>query len=317
MPSLVTIGTMTAKGFGAHYKSSKTTPSEPLNVAVTYSLASATVSWVAPLTNGGSPITQYTITSSSGSSFTTTSLSYIFYGVTAGIAYTYTVKATNIVGTGPNGTSTTAVHPGYVGFSYGGGIIAAKISTSGNGVATHFLILSPKATGASASILWSSASVNTSATSVIDGYTNSVTLAGLGAGYAAATFARNLSIGGYTDWYLPAIHEMGAIYYNFKPQLATAGNYPNDVNSGANPYAVSPQPINSNYTLTNPARTGFGTSYYTGGAEAIDANSMQWLSTQSSSTQAYSFFPRDGTLNIQVKTQANITTRAIRKVAIF
>src|SRR5262249_27246966 len=81
--------------------------------------ASATVTWTAPGT-GGSPITSYTVTPYVGGtaqapvSATTTSLSVT--GLTNGTAYTFTVAATNAVGTGPasapSAPGTPGVQPG-------------------------------------------------------------------------------------------------------------------------------------------------------------------------------------------------------------
>ena len=76
-------------------------PSVPQNVTAAAGNASATVAWNAPSTDGGSPVTGYTVTASPGgeTAYTNaTARSATIYGLTNGTAYTFTVKSTNIVG---------------------------------------------------------------------------------------------------------------------------------------------------------------------------------------------------------------------------
>ncbi|MDR3662087.1 MAG: DUF4082 domain-containing protein, partial [Mycobacterium sp.] len=85
-----------------------TAPSAPTSVAATASNGSATVTWGAPA-NGGAPISSYTITPYVGSTAqSTTTISgsppatgTTITGLTNGTSYTFTVTATNAVGTGP------------------------------------------------------------------------------------------------------------------------------------------------------------------------------------------------------------------------
>ena len=65
------------------------------------------VSWTAPTSNGGTPITSYTVTSSGGQTCTTpngSTTTCTVTGLTNGTSYTFTVTATNAVGTGPAST---------------------------------------------------------------------------------------------------------------------------------------------------------------------------------------------------------------------
>ena len=95
-----------------------TPPAAPGGVTATAGNQSATVTWSAPA-NGGSPITSYTVTpyqagvaqpatQVSGSPPATTAK---VTGLTNGTAYTFTVSATNAVGTGPASAASQPVTP--------------------------------------------------------------------------------------------------------------------------------------------------------------------------------------------------------------
>jgi hypothetical protein len=93
-------------------------PGAPTGVSATASEGSATVTWTAP-SPGTSPITSYTITPYIGTAAqparTVTgsppSTSTTISGLTNGTAYTFTVSATNAVGTGPASAASNSVTP--------------------------------------------------------------------------------------------------------------------------------------------------------------------------------------------------------------
>jgi hypothetical protein len=95
-----------------------TAPAAPTGVTAAAGDARAVVSWTAP-SNGGSPITSYTVTPFIGSTAQTpTTVSgsppattATVTGLTNGTAYTFTVSATNAVGTGPASAASSAVTP--------------------------------------------------------------------------------------------------------------------------------------------------------------------------------------------------------------
>ena len=90
---------------------SPSAPSAPTGVSATAGVASAAVSFVAPNANG-SPITGYTVTSNPGNvTATGTSSPITVSGLTNGTAYTFTVTATNAIGTGVASAPSNSVTP--------------------------------------------------------------------------------------------------------------------------------------------------------------------------------------------------------------
>ncbi len=95
-----------------------TAPSTPSSVTATAGNGSATVSWTAP-DNGGSIITSYTVTPYAGSTAGTPvtianqspNESTTITGLTSGTTYTFTVSATNSVGTSAASAPSNAVTP--------------------------------------------------------------------------------------------------------------------------------------------------------------------------------------------------------------
>ena len=90
-------------------------PSKPRNVAATPALTSAAVTWSPPAAPGSLPITGYTVTASPGGatcSWTTGPLTCTVAGLTPGVAYTFTARATNSAGTGAPSDPSGAVTPG-------------------------------------------------------------------------------------------------------------------------------------------------------------------------------------------------------------
>lgn len=173
-----------------------------------------------------------------------------------------------------------------IGTPYGGGYVAGFISHTADGNPTHALIVAPRATGASGTgytittnLAWKTTLSSTAGTnSSFDGVANTAAMVTAGiANHPAANFCVGLTIGGFTDWYLPARFELDIAYFNLKPTITA-----NNTSSGANPYSVPKRSINNTagYPTQTPI-TAFNTS-----TEEFVAN-WHWSSTQATSTNAW------------------------------
>lgn len=88
-------------------------PGAPLNVRASAGNASATLYWLAPSSDGNSTITGYNVISSPGAKTCSSSgaLSCAISGLTNNVSYTFTVTATNSVGTSSASLASDAVTP--------------------------------------------------------------------------------------------------------------------------------------------------------------------------------------------------------------
>ena len=192
-----------------------TVPAAPTIGTVTINNPSSiTVAFTAPSNTGNSPIISYTVTSSTGnysatgvtSPITVTGLSF-----TPVTSYTFTVTATNAVGTSAPSSPTTSVSVG-IGQSVGGGAYTGIINDGG---VNYYLIVAPVSGGETTSV-WGTYGLTTNATSLTNGLGNTTTIiTNDPAGENAAKYCRQtVVVGGYTDWYLPAKDELNLMYTN-------------------------------------------------------------------------------------------------------
>ncbi|NBO29598.1 MAG: DUF1566 domain-containing protein [Synechococcaceae bacterium WB8_1B_057] len=196
--------------------------------------------------------------------------------------------------------------PVNLGEGFAGGYYAGIISTTANEQPTHFLIVSSKSLGETTTSYDNGLSANTTATSLIDGYANSLWLANTN--YPAANFCRSLNINGFTDWYLPSFYEMSVIYNNLKVL-----EFNNNTSTGTNSYSVLTR--TNNYSQYVPNQT-YSTNFKLGGSEAFTSTSY-WVSTQRDSTTAFSISMGSGLHGFSNKNTNTLRVRAIRKVPFY
>jgi hypothetical protein len=310
----------------------------------------ATVSFTAPASSGGSAITSYTAVSSPGGITGSVSQSgsgtITVSGLSVGTSYTFTVYATNGAGNSPNSSASnsTTTFPN-LGASFGGGYFAGAYSSTGNGVATHLLIIAPRSPGQNATEQRPPNAINyrtsnssaAGTTSRYDGYANQQAMIAIDSSlnsFPAAQFCRNLTIGGFTDWYLPSIMEMEIVYFNLKPtSVGDRSPGPDNEAQGNNAYSI-PSRASQVWNGSSPSQTSVGI-FQDGQSEAlttfggINNNAMFYWTSTSSGGEAYTLSAKNGygggwwgyeLNNMNYGStgdgRQNIGCRAIRKVAL-
>ena len=180
--------------------------------------AQASVPFTSPASNGGSAITSYTATSNpdniTGTLTQAASGTITVTGLTNGTAYTFTVTATNAIGTGAASAASNSVmfSPYVLGQSFGGGKI---FYIDGTGLHGLICATSDQSTG----IIWAIeayqyTSVPGTLTTIGSGSANTdkiIAQNGADITYAAG-LARSYTGGGYSDWFLPSKDELNQMY---------------------------------------------------------------------------------------------------------
>ena len=204
--------------------------------------------------------------------------------------------------------------PAVIGEPWGGGYFAGYISHTADGNPTHALIVAPRATGATGTgytlttnLAWKTANTTTAGTtSSFDGAVNTAAMVTAGiANHPAAQFCKNLSIGGFTDWYLPARYELDIAYFNLKPSTTA-----NNTSWGSNIYSVPRR--DSNNTASYPAQTAL-TAFNTT-AEAFIAVS-HWSSSELNAGSGWLVNFGIGSQVGNIKT-GSFRVRAFRRIAL-
>jgi len=111
----------------------RTVPSAPSAVKVTGGNKVATVTWTAPVSNGGAAVTGYTVTANpSGRTATTTgAISAVVTGLANGTTYTFTVIARNVAGSSAASAPSAAVRLATTDFSGDGKADILTVHTNG------------------------------------------------------------------------------------------------------------------------------------------------------------------------------------------
>ena len=196
-----------------------------------------------------------------------------------------------------------------IGTPMGGGYFAGYISTSADGVPTHYLIVAPKNGGENLSIAYGPTG-RSDPTSFIDGPANTATLVATGDA-PAAQFCAGLTIGGFTDWYMPARYELDVLYFSLKPTTANNRNDGNN-NTGINPNAVPRR--NAFFTAVGPPRQTTAAQFRDGNSEAFVA-ATYWSSSQFNTNSAWLQGFDNGSVFDTTKTLLR-RVRAVRRIAI-
>jgi len=165
-----------------------------------------------------------------------------------------------------------------IGEPFGGGFFAGLYYENG---IRHALIVAPKAEGQAGSLKWGERG-ETGARSLIDGLANT---RALGDDHPAAKFCRDLRIGGFDDWHLPAIDQMSVLRANLTPEDDHV-----------------------------PAQTT-AEAFKEGGTEAFDISEWYWTSTEWSGGYAWVQDFSYGYQTTSVK-DWSLRVRAIRKCPI-
>lgn len=229
----------------------------------------------------------YSITTSNGPALTFSKTSGIadlemltFTAPSVAVDTIVTVRATAVDSMGAVspirevGLTISAV-PSVPGTPFGGGYYVGRMLVAGQNYA---LIVAPKASGQKYNVrMTSSSGVGaTVATSTWDGLSNTNAIAAAGVG-DAAQFCKGLTIGGYTDWAVPAKDQIEMLYRYLKPTTDQ-----NSTGYGVNPN--SNPPSTTTYTALNPTITA-AAAFKTGGSEAfLLPSDYYWGSTMNGGT---------------------------------
>ena len=217
--------------------------------------------------------------------------------------------------------------PAVIGEEFGGGYFAGYISHTADGNPTHALIVAPRADGATGTgytlttnLKWADETVAVPASSTLIGASSgfngkvntdlmmSLIAAGTysAGAFPAAQFCADLSIGGFTDWYLPAISELDIAYFNLKPGTAS-----NSTAWGINDYSVPKR--TTNYTSTYPQQT-YVTAFNTSSQAFVTAGHLS--STETLATNATRLNFSNGNLGGSSTKTGSDRVRAFRRIAL-
>ncbi len=278
-----------------------TTPGAPTIGTATRGNASATVTWTAPASNGGSAITGYVVTPSSGTAqtFNSTATTETVTGLTNGTAYTFKVAAINGVGTGAQSAASNSVTPattagaptiGTATFGNASASVTWTAPGSNGGSAVTGYVVTPYIAGvAQATQTFNSTATTETATGLTNGTAYTFTVAAInGVGTGAQSAASNAvtpattpgtpTIGTATagvgsasvTWTAPVSNGGSAITgYVVTPYKAGVAQATQTFNSTATTETATGLANNTAYTFTVAAINGVGTGSASAQSNAV------------------------------------------------
>lgn len=256
-----------------------------------------------------------------------TSSTYVVQLGDVGSTIRCVVTATNPLGAvSANSNSTGTVPAVAPGTALGGGFYAGNIVVSGT---TYAVVVAPRSSGENSSRQSkTSATASPAATQTLNnGFDASASMNS--STYPAAQFCENLTIGGFTDWYLPARDELEICYRYLKPSTTNNNTstrpkssiaYPqgNDVSGDTTGINRNSSPTGAAYTSGNPAQTS-ATAFQVGGSEAFNhdpgTENRYFSSSEFSSANQWEQNFANGE-QADIAKDNNRRVRAIRRIAI-
>jgi hypothetical protein len=207
-------------------------------------------------------------------------------------------------------------YPAVLGEPWGGGYFAGYISHTADGNPTHALIVAPRATGATGTgyTLTTMLDLKTTNTttadtiSTFDGAANTAAMVTAGiADHPAANFCVGLSIGGFTDWYLPSSAELEIAYYNLK--TTTGSNFSG---FGTNDYSVPKR--TTLWTAAYPPQTAIAS--FNTSSESFVADIHRASNEQTATLGAILNFSNGRPTNTTINKTILHRVRAFRRIAL-
>jgi hypothetical protein len=237
------------------------------------------------------------------------------------VRYTGTNNGTSEYSTPTEFVTSETFGPTVIGEAFGGGFYAGNIVEDGT---EYFIIVAPKSSGEDDGLEFKTS--NTDAPSATQTLNNGPAASASmdSATYPAAEFCEGLTIGGFSDWYLPARDELELCYRNLKPTTTNNNTsdraksditYPEGDDLSADTMGVNrnSNPTGSAYTTGSPAQTS-ATAFQTGNTEAFEAGDY-WSSSEFDSNAAWKQDFFDGNQNDSTKGDS-FSARAVRREAV-
>lgn len=271
-----------------------TSPGAPTNVSATGGNAQATLSWIAPASNGGSPITGYVVTpyisnvAQTATTFNSNATTETVAGLMNGTTYTFTVAAINAAGTGPASSPSNTVTPATVpgaptGVTVSGGNAQVTLtwtapSSNGGSAITGYLVTPYIGTTAQTATTFNSTATTETVTGLTNGTAYTFTVAainGVGTGAASAQSASvtpatipgaptNVTANGgnaqaVVSWTAPASNGGSAITgYTITPFVGTTAGTPQTAPATATTATVTGLVNGTTYTFQVAATNSVG-----------------------------------------------------------